>query len=103
MPRRGEAGDGRKGWRRGVRRIYEPRDLLEAEMLVGMLAAEGIDCHLSGRHLLGALGDLPTAGLLALTVTDAQAERASRLIAAYNEAEPLPDDEPESGPGELLC
>ena len=29
-----------------MRRIYEPRDLLEAEMLSGMLVAEGIEAFL---------------------------------------------------------
>ncbi|GAB6389072.1 putative signal transducing protein [Stutzerimonas marianensis] len=86
-----------------MQRIYEPRDLLEAEMLSGMLAAEGIEVFLVGRHLIGAMGELPAAGLLALMAPDAQAERARHLIAEYNGAEPLPGDEPESYPGELIC
>ncbi|MFH0086057.1 hypothetical protein ACG3RS_12060, partial [Pseudomonas aeruginosa] len=32
-----------------MQRVYEPADLLEAEMLVGMLASEGIAAHVSGR------------------------------------------------------
>lgn len=86
-----------------MQRIYEPRDLLEAEMLRGMLAAEGIEVYLSGRHLIGAVGELPAAGLLGLMAVDEQAQRARQLIAAYNGAEPLPGDEPESYPGELIC
>lgn len=86
-----------------MQRIYEPRDLLEAEMLRGMLAAEGIEVYMSGRHLIGAVGELPVAGLLGLMAPDDQAERARQLIAAYNGAEPLPGDEPESYPGELIC
>ncbi len=86
-----------------MQRIYDPRDLLEAEMLRGMLAAEGIEVFLSGRHLIGAVGELPVVGLLGLMVADEQAERARQLIAAYNGAEPLPGDEPESYPGELIC
>lgn len=86
-----------------MQRIYEPRDLLEAEMLCGMLEAEGIEVFLTGRHLIGALGELPVAGLLGLMVADEQTERARHLIAEYNGAEPLPGDEPESYPGELIC
>lgn len=86
-----------------MQRVYEPRDLLEAEMLRGMLAAEGIEAFLSGRHLIGAVGELPVAGLLGLMVDDEQAERARQLIAEYNGAELLPGDEPESYPGELIC
>ena len=83
-----------------MRRIYEPRDLLEAEMLSGMLVAEGIEAFSppDRRH-----GELPAAGLLGLMVPDEDAERARQLIAAYNGAEPVPGDEPESYPGELIC
>ncbi|MGK9065543.1 putative signal transducing protein [Stutzerimonas chloritidismutans] len=86
-----------------MQRIYEPRDLLEAQMLSGMLAAEGIDVFLAGSHLIGAMGELPATGLLALMAADEEAERARHLIAEYNGAEPLPGDEPESYPGELIC
>ncbi|NQD93651.1 DUF2007 domain-containing protein [Pseudomonas sp. CrR25] len=86
-----------------MQRIYEPQDLLEAELLLSMLASEGIDAHLSGRHLLGAVGELPACGLLGLSVEDPQAERAQRLIAAYNAAQPLPGDEPENTQGVLIC
>ncbi|MEX6503597.1 putative signal transducing protein [Pseudomonas zhanjiangensis] len=86
-----------------MQRIYEPEDLLEAELLLGMLASEGIAAHLTGQHLMGAIGELPASGLLGLLVEDHQAERAQGLIAAYNAAQPLPGDEPESIPGVLLC
>jgi hypothetical protein len=32
-----------------MQRIYEPENLMEGEMLVGMLASEGIEVHLVGR------------------------------------------------------
>ncbi|SDH91695.1 Putative signal transducing protein [Pseudomonas benzenivorans] len=86
-----------------MQRIYEPQDLLEAELLLGMLASEGIDAHLTGQHLIGAIGELPVCGLLGLLVEDRQAERAHGLIAAYNAAQPLPGEEPENFQGVLLC
>jgi len=86
-----------------MQRIYEPQDLLEAELLLGMLASEGVEAHLSGQHLLGAVGELPALGLLGLLVEDDDAERARRLIAAYNAAAPLPGEEAEGLPGVLLC
>lgn len=86
-----------------MQRIYEPENLLEAEMLLGMLASEGIEAHLLGQHLVGAVGELPACGLLALLVADEDAERARALIGAYNTAQPLPGDEPESFQGVLTC
>lgn len=86
-----------------MQRIYEPESLLEAQMLVGMLASEGVDVHLVGRDLMGAMGELPLQGLLGLAVPDAQAEYARQLIDAYNAAQPVAGDEPESYPGTLIC
>ncbi len=86
-----------------MQRIYQPADLQEAQMLLDMLASEGVQAHLAGASLLGAVGELPVLGLLALQVEDAQAQRALELIDAYNAASPIPGDEPESGPGVLLC
>jgi len=86
-----------------MQRIYEPESLLEAEMLAGMLANEGIEAHLVGRDLVGAAGELPLQGLLGLAVADEQAEYARQLIDAYNDAQPLVGDEPESFPGTLIC
>ncbi|PRN06177.1 hypothetical protein A0O30_03745 [Pseudomonas sp. LLC-1] len=86
-----------------MQRIYEPENLLEAEMLIGMLASEGVDVQLVGRDLMGGVGELPMQGLLGLAVADEQAEYARRLIDAYNDAQPLVGDEPESFPGTLIC
>ena len=73
-----------------MQRIYAPADLIEAELLGGMLANEGISSHLGGRHLVGGIGELPGMGLLHLWVEDEMAEQARELIAAYNAAQPLP-------------
>jgi hypothetical protein len=86
-----------------MQRIYEPQDLLEGELLQGMLASEGINAHLTGQHLTGAVGELPPCGLLGLLVDDVQAARAQQLIATYNDAQPLANDEPENFHGVLLC
>ena len=86
-----------------MQRIYEPQDVLEGELLLGMLASEGIEAHLTGQHLLGGVGELPACGLLGLMVEDDQAERARQLIATYNGAQPLANDELENFQGVLLC
>ncbi|WXL26908.1 DUF2007 domain-containing protein [Ectopseudomonas mendocina] len=83
--------------------VYEPRDMMEGELLRSMLASEGIDAYLAGQHLLGAVGELPVSGLLRLMVDDADVDRAQTLIAGYNAAQPIPDDEPLNVPGSLLC
>lgn len=86
-----------------MQRIYEPQDMLEAELLSSMLASEGVEAHVTGGHLLGGAGELPVGGLLGLLVPNQQAEHARGLIAAYNAALPLPDEEPPEFDGVLLC
>ncbi|NWB51472.1 putative signal transducing protein [Pseudomonas sp. F8002] len=86
-----------------MQRIYEPENLMEGELLQGMLESEGITAHLVGRDLLGGTGELPIYGLLALAVKNDQAAYARELITAYNGAQPLPGDEPDSFPDVLVC
>ncbi|NBA94966.1 putative signal transducing protein [Pseudomonas sp. R5(2019)] len=86
-----------------MQRIYEPEDLLEGELLLCMLASEGVEAHLAGRDLVGGVGELPPLGLLSLNVENDQAQYARQLIAEYNAALPLPGDEPDSFPGTLVC
>ncbi len=86
-----------------MQRIYEPENLMEGELLQGMLASEGVEAHLVGRDLLGGMGDLPGLGLLGISVDDDQVERARALITAYNAALPLSGDEPDSFPDVLVC
>ena len=86
-----------------MQRNYEPENLMEGELLQGMLASEGIEAHLVGRDLLGATGELPVYGLLGLAVDNDQAQYARELIAAYNAALPMPGDEPDSFPDVLVC
>ncbi|QJI33781.1 putative signal transducing protein [Pseudomonas sp. ADAK13] len=86
-----------------MQRIYEPENLMEGELLHGMLESEGITAHLVGRDLLGGTGELPIYGLLALAVENDQAAYARELITAYNGAQPVPGDEPDSFPDVLVC
>ena len=86
-----------------MRRIYEPQNLMEAELLLGMLASEVVEARLDGADLVGGTGELPALGLLGLTVADDQAQYARQLIDAYNAASPVAGDEPESFPDVLVC
>lgn len=90
-----------------MQKIYEPENLMEGELLQGMLASEGIQAYLTGGHLLGAVGELPALGLLGLLVDNDQVERARQLITGYNAALPCssdePGDEPDNLPDVLVC
>lgn len=94
-----------------MQKVYEPENLMEGELLQGMLASEGIEAHITGAHLLGALGELPALGLLGLMVDNDQVERARQLITEYNAALPWSCEdscgetgvEPDNFPDVLVC
>ena len=75
-----------------MQRIYEPADLLEAQLLLGMLQQRGFTVRLLGADLLGAMGELPAMGLLGLMVPDEDARLARQLIDEYLSATPEPGE-----------
>lgn len=70
--------------------VYRPENLIEAQCLKDMLDQRRIFCHLAGAHLIGAIGELPASGLLALQVEDVDAGLARELIKDYLKAQPVP-------------
>lgn len=76
---------------------YEPENLIEAHLLKGLLAQAGIDAHIRGEHLTGAMGELPAMGLVAVMVADEDLDAARTLIADWRAAAPEADN---SLPGE---
>lgn len=79
-----------------MQRIHEPADLMEAQMLISMLNSEGIEVFLQGADLAGGMGELPALGLLGLMVGDEYVEHARELIAAYQQATPIIEGEPDA-------
>ncbi|QPF76180.1 DUF2007 domain-containing protein [Roseateles sp. DAIF2] len=64
---------------------------IEANLLLGLLQQQGLRVWLLGEQLLGAVGELPAAGLLRLVV-DAEDEAVARqVLADWDAATPLPE------------
>ena len=70
-------------------RIYEPEDLMEAQCLKDMLQCHNIFCHITGVHLMGAVGELPVSGLLSLYTESEDSSLALELIKQYKNATPV--------------
>jgi len=75
-----------------MQRIYEPEDLLQANLLINMLANEGIQAHIQGADLVGGMGELPALGLLAIWTNDEDVQKAISLIQDYEQAQPCADE-----------
>lgn len=77
--------------------VYEASGQLEAEMLRGLLEAQGLTVFLSmegaGHAFALTVGPL---GLVQVLVPDSQAEEALEIVQSYQSALELPDETEES-------
>ena len=65
--------------------VYEAENAIEAHLLRGLLEQAGVDTHVSGEYLLGAMGDLPARGLVRLLVDEQDFSEARTVIARYED------------------
>lgn len=62
---------------------YQAKDIMEAEIIKGMLLANGIEAHTSGFYLQGAIGDLAPTDFSSVHVHDDAYVRARELVREY--------------------
>lgn len=62
---------------------YRARDITEAHIVAGLLRANGIEVHVGGHYLQGAMGEIGTAGFTNVHVADENWARARALLEAY--------------------
>jgi hypothetical protein len=66
--------------------IYKASDINEANIVSGMLRANGIEAHVGGFYLQGGVGDLAATDFATIHVPDEDIELARSLIAEYESA-----------------
>lgn len=71
---------------------YRARDLAEAHIIAGMLQSRGIDSHVGGHYLQGAMGEIGAAGFTNVHVEDEDYLLARKLVAEYESASPSETD-----------
>ncbi len=76
---------------------YQPENLIDAHLVKGLLASCGIDSWVRGEHLMGAVGELPAVGLLAVMVADEDLGRARAVIEDWERATPEQVDDDDTG------
>ncbi len=63
-----------------MKTLYEASNSIEAHLLIDLLKQDGIEGHIFGEHLQGAIGELPMAGLIKLMVQDDDYHQAKQLV-----------------------
>ena len=67
--------------------IYNAADVLEANIVSGMLSANGIESHVGGFYLQGGLGEVAVSDFAKVYVADEEVVAAVAIIKAYENAE----------------
>ncbi|MFT4925381.1 MAG: hypothetical protein ACI8WB_001474 [Phenylobacterium sp.] len=64
--------------------IFKAGNIIEANVVKGLLQGEGIDVQLKGEHLMGALGELPPTDIcVEVLVETIKLDAATVIIADY--------------------
>jgi len=63
--------------------IYNATSTTEAHIIKGLLEQHGVEAHVSGHYLQGALGELPVIDLIQVYVNEDDETRALQIIKEY--------------------
>ena len=63
--------------------LYKAGDITEAHIVSGLLNNYGIETHVGGHYLQGAVGDLAAMDFATIYVADEDVEEACTVIAEY--------------------
>ncbi len=66
-----------------MQRVYQAIDLIEANIVKGLLEQQQIEAHISGYFLQGGIGEIPPTGNTSLWVDDRHTDRAMEIIQSY--------------------
>ena len=68
-------------------KIYNAKDITEAQIIKGMLEAHGVEAFVGGQYLQGGVGDLAAMDFSTISVVDADADKARELVGKYERDE----------------
>jgi hypothetical protein len=63
--------------------VYKAQDISEAHIVAGMLQSNGIEAHVGGYYLQGAIGDIGVSGFANVHVSDEDVLLARSIIGEY--------------------
>lgn len=81
--------------------IYRAKDIADAHILSGFLQSHGVECHVGGHYLQGALGEIGMADFALVRVADEDTERARQLVLEYERSNSSSGHEDKQQPSEM--
>lgn len=84
-----------------MRAVYEAENIIDANLVKGLLEASGIPAYVRGSYLTGGIGELPVSGLLAVCVPASAFPDATQVLAEWQARQPTApaDEDPAPGTG----
>ncbi len=67
---------------------YRANDLAEAHIVAGLLRARGIEAHVGGHFLQGAIGEIGASGFTNVHVDDDDYQQAREIVEEYERTVP---------------
>lgn len=72
--------------------VYTASNSIQAHLVKILLQGEGVQAHVAGEYLQGAMGELPAVGMMEVMVDESDLQKAQSIILEW-EASDDPDDE----------
>ena len=68
-------------------KIYSAQNAIDAHIVKGMLEQQGIQARVNGEYLQGGIGELPLIGLVTVSVSEEDYEKALEVLREYENEE----------------
>ncbi|MEE9397695.1 MAG: DUF2007 domain-containing protein [Methylococcales bacterium] len=66
-----------------MQRIYDAQDVIEGNILKGLLEQCGVAANITGYYLQGGIGELPVSGTVSIWVENEDVEQAQSIVDEY--------------------
>lgn len=67
-------------------KVYRAANIIEAQIVKGMLEANGIEAFVDGYYLQGGIGELSPMDFVSVSVEDEDEQAARDILQAYQQA-----------------
>ena len=64
-------------------KVYSAQNAVDAHIVKGMLAQQGIVARVDGEYLQGGIGELPLIDLVTVSVSEEDYEKALKVLQEY--------------------
>jgi len=68
--------------------VYNAKDIIEAQLVAGLLESKGIETHVGGTYLQGGIGELAAMDFATVSVDEQDVARSRSIIDKYEASNP---------------